>query len=101
MPYMVKKKDIKSILNLLFALSVFLCTFILLLSPFWAYDKIGTKKLLEQQGYTAIEIKGYNWFACSEGDIFSTGFKATNANNNIVEGTACRGLFKNTTIRFN
>ncbi len=69
--------------------------------PFWAYDKTGTTKVLESQGYTAIEIKGYGWFACSEGDIFSTGFKATNSNNNIVEGTACRGLFKNTTIRFN
>jgi hypothetical protein len=61
----------------------------------------GAKDLLEKEGYTEIEMTGYNWFSCSKDDSFHTGFKARNMKGNIVEGTVCESLFfKDKTIRF-
>lgn len=59
------------------------------------------RRILEQQGYTNIEIKGYSLLTCSEDDWFRTGFKATSPAGQQVQGVVCRGLFfKNSTIRF-
>lgn len=79
------------------------CVVILLVCTqfLWGIDPIGTTTLLNSQGYTKVEITGYQWFACGEGDLFSTGFNAINSNNHSVSGTVCRGLFKSSTIRFN
>lgn len=61
----------------------------------------GTVSLLQNEGYTDIEVTGYSWFACSKEDKMHTGFKAKNRVGNIVEGTVCEGwFFKNKTIRF-
>lgn len=62
-----------------------------------ASDK--SKRVLEQQGYTEIEITGYSPFSCSEDDVFSTGFKAKGPTGIDVEGTVCCGWIKNCTVR--
>lgn len=56
--------------------------------------------LLNQQGYTDVEITGYDMFSCSEDDNFKTGFVATAPNGDRVSGTVCEGLMKGKTIRF-
>lgn len=58
-------------------------------------------RILQEQGYTNIQITGYSWFACSKDDTTSTGFIATNPTGKRVTGTVCSGMiFKNSTIRF-
>lgn len=58
-------------------------------------------ELLHQQGYTDVQITGYNGFACGRDDTYATGFTATNPAGNRVSGTVCAGLFfKGATIRF-
>lgn len=59
-------------------------------------------KALKGAGYTDIRTTGYSWFACGEGDSFSTGFVAKGPTGVKVEGAVCSGLlFKNSTIRTN
>lgn len=69
-------------------------------SPLWAVDGKGTTRLLKEQGYSKIEILGSGWLSCSKGAVFSTKFTAINPNKKQVTGTVCRGLFKNSTIRW-
>lgn len=57
------------------------------------------QKVLEDQGYTHIQITGYRWFTCGE-DTFSTGFKAVNPSGHAVSGVVCAGWMKGNTIRF-
>lgn len=58
-------------------------------------------EILQKNGYTNIEMTGYNPFACSEDDFYHTGFKAKSISGQIIEGTVCGGiLFKGSTIRF-
>lgn len=58
-------------------------------------------RLLKNQGMTNIEITGYNLLACSDDDVYHTGFEATTPNGTQVSGTVCSGLFfKGSTIRF-
>jgi len=58
------------------------------------------KSVLEAQGLSSVEITGYNWFACSEDDIYATGFEATSVSGNKVRGTVCAGAFKGSTVRY-
>lgn len=59
-----------------------------------------SREVLQQEGYTNIEITGWSPFMCSEDDEWSTGFEATNAAGQRVEGTVCCGtLTKGCTIR--
>lgn len=58
-------------------------------------------RALKSQGYTNIQITGYNMFSCGEDDFYSTGFIATNPQGLSVNGTVCSGLlFKGATVRF-
>lgn len=60
-----------------------------------------SKALLESQGFTDVEITGYNFWACSEDDQYSTGFKAKSPTGKPIAGAVCAGLFfKGATIRF-
>ncbi|QFR55967.1 hypothetical protein CPT_Muldoon_010 [Serratia phage Muldoon] len=64
-------------------------------------DATEAKRILKNEGYTDVQMTGYDFFACSEDDMFHTGFVGTNAAGNRVEGTICSGLFfKNSTIRY-
>jgi len=59
------------------------------------------RKALENQGFTNIQITGYEPFSCSDSDGTSTGFSATNPNGKNVSGAVCCGrLFKKCTIRW-
>jgi len=58
------------------------------------------KRILEADGFTDVQITGYNFFACSKEDWFHTGFVAKRGDKT-VSGTVCAGLiFRNSTIRF-
>jgi hypothetical protein len=59
-----------------------------------------SSQALRGHGFSDIEWTGYSFFACSEDDTFSTGFRAKNARGETVEGTVCCGVFKNCTVRF-
>lgn len=63
-------------------------------------DDTDTIRTLNSSGYTDIHTTGYRFFACGQGDDFSTGFRAKNQTGQIVTGTVCCGLLKNCTVRF-
>ena len=56
--------------------------------------------ILEEQGYTNVEITGYNPFACSEDDMYRLNFTATSPNGTPVKGVVCSAPLKGYTIRF-
>ena len=58
------------------------------------------RSVLISQGYKDVRITGYSFMACSEDDIYSTGFNATTPSGQKVSGTVCSGWFKGSTIRF-
>lgn len=58
------------------------------------------KKLLEDNGYTQVQITGYKPFACSDDDYFHTGFVAMSPAGKPVSGVVCSGILKGSTIRF-
>jgi hypothetical protein len=51
---------------------------------------------LKQNGYTDIQMTGYNWWMCHKGEIWATGFKAKSISGYQVEGCVCEGLFSST-----
>lgn len=59
-----------------------------------------TRRALENQGFTNIEITGWAPFSCADEDIFRTGFRAIGPTGRVVRGTVCSGFFKGATIRF-
>lgn len=63
-------------------------------------DDSATKSTLQKAGYTDIQTTGYDMFACSDSDTFSTGFRAKNPQGQVVTGVVCCGLLKSCTIRF-
>ena len=57
-------------------------------------------RVLESEGYSQITIKGYDWFACSEDDMYHTRFHAVGPSGKPTEGTVCSGLwFRGSTVR--
>lgn len=60
-----------------------------------------SEEALHKAGFTDVEITGWEPLTCSEDDTFSTGFRARNAQGQMVDGVVCCGLFtKNCTVRF-
>jgi hypothetical protein len=39
-------------------------------------DSDNAQRILSQNGYTNISMTGYNFFSCSEGDFYNSGFRA-------------------------
>jgi len=77
----------------------------------WAFLTVGlagcltnaksAKQVLEEAGYTDIQITGYSMFLCKQDDMFSTGFVATSPSKKRVEGAVCKaGFYMGNTIRF-
>jgi hypothetical protein len=66
-------------------------------------DKEGTIRALEMQGFTNIEIKGYNILGCDEKDFYHTSFRACKSTDqsSCITGVVCSGPFKGSTIRYN
>lgn len=62
-------------------------------------DDVGTRRHLEDAGYSDIEITGYRPLACSNDDGWKTGFRAHAVNGREVTGTFCQGVLKGGTIR--
>jgi hypothetical protein len=56
--------------------------------------------ILEEQGYTNVEITGFNPFACSEDDMYRLNFTATSPTGKPVKGVVCSAPLKGYTIRF-
>jgi hypothetical protein len=61
-----------------------------------------SRRILEDAGYTGVEIKGYSVFGCSDDDVYHDKFTAISAAGRPVTGVVCGGyLFKGATIRLN
>lgn len=77
-------------------LAIILCA-VLLSSCSGTYT---SETILEDQGYTNVKIQGFNFFACSEDDMYRYNFTATNSNGKNIKGVICSAPFKGYTIRF-
>jgi uncharacterized lipoprotein YehR (DUF1307 family) len=58
------------------------------------------RRVLENDGFTNIQLKGWSPFSCDQKDTFATGFEA-DKNGRHVKGVVCSGVLKGATIRFN
>lgn len=56
-------------------------------------------KVLQDEGYSNVQITGYRYFGCSKDDHFHTGFKATGPTGRPVSGIVCQGILKGGTVR--
>ncbi|TXN08961.1 hypothetical protein FV222_00380 [Methylobacterium sp. WL103] len=63
-------------------------------------DAPTAERVLRQNGYTDIQITGYDAFMCGQSDTFSTGFTARSVGGQRVSGAVCSAAFKGATIRF-
>ena len=81
-------------------ISLILLTIVMLFSIASCTDPQNTRRVLQTQGFTKIQITGYDFFTCSDDDFYHTGFTATSPNGQYVEGVVCQGIFKGATIRF-
>jgi len=63
-------------------------------------DEGRTRSTLHSIGFTDVQTQGYDMWACSEDDSYSTQFTATNPQGQRVSGAVCCGLLKNCTVRF-
>lgn len=62
---------------------------------------VDAERALTGMGYKNIQTYGFDLFACSEDDFYSTKFTATNPAGQQVSGVVCSGLiFKGATVRF-
>lgn len=81
---------------------VYLAVFIIAIGGMFAFgsdDKAATR-LLTKNGYTDIRIKGYEFFGCGKDEFFHTAFVAKNQYGVEIEGIVCKGILKDSTIRF-
>ena len=79
---------------------VYIAAFIVIICFTGCTDKESTERALKAQGFSDVKIKGYSYFGCSRDDAFHTEFSAINPKGEKVEGVACSGILKNTTIRW-
>lgn len=82
------------------AFFVLVILFFVLVGPRGCTDEPTARRLLEQQGYTNVEITGYRPWMKSDSDSLSTGFRATAPNGRTVTGAVTGGWMKGSTIRF-
>ncbi len=82
-----------------FCLCVFLLLLLFLMGPYLLVDPEGASRTLRRQGYKNIEVTGWRPFSGSEGDLYSTGFRAIAPDGWEVTGTVTSGLLKGYTVR--
>lgn len=63
-------------------------------------DPATARRVLDNQGYTNVQLNGRPWFGCGKDDAFATAFSATSPSGKPVTGVVCSDLFKGATIRF-
>lgn len=83
----------------------FAAAFILLMCGVMAItgctDPDAATRILKANGMTNVEMTGWQFAACGNGDWYATGFRAKTITGATVTGTVCEGLwFKAQTIRF-
>jgi hypothetical protein len=54
-------------------------------------DEDGARQALGAAGYRAVQINGYAFFGCSNGDTYHTAFTAIGQNGSAVSGVVCAG----------
>jgi len=59
----------------------------------------GAMAALRSAGYKKVEMTGFRFFGCGEGDSFHNGFSAVGQDGRAVVGVVCCGWFKGCTIR--
>ncbi|MDK9726184.1 MAG: hypothetical protein OEL88_15040 [Sterolibacteriaceae bacterium MAG5] len=80
------------------AVTIFLIAVVLY--SFFGADKDQMTTAAESMGYTNVSSTGHAWFACGKGNnLFSERFSAVSATGKSVNLVACKGVFKDTTIR--
>lgn len=63
-------------------------------------DEKTAARILESEGVSSVRWTGYDFFACSEGDWYHTGFAGVK-NGKQVTGVVCSGLvMKASTVRY-
>jgi hypothetical protein len=64
-------------------------------------DDEGARRSLESQGFTDVQIGGYDAWSCGNDDTTATKFTAKNQAGKRVSGTVCCGLWaKGCTVRW-
>jgi hypothetical protein len=64
-------------------------------------DPDTARRVLDENGYTDVEIGGYDAFGCAKDDDYTTTFAATSPGGRRVHGVVCSSLWsKGATIRF-
>lgn len=58
------------------------------------------RSILASQNYTNIQVLGYGWGKCGNGDIYATNFSATAPSGKKITGCVCSGFMKGHTVRF-
>lgn len=58
------------------------------------------EKVLNQLGYTDVQVKGWAPLKCAESDLTSKNFVAKNERGGQVQGVVCCGIFKSCTVRW-
>lgn len=58
------------------------------------------KQILESQGYTNVQMQGYDWLNCSKDDTYHDKFTAKGPTGKQISGVVCGGLlFRGATVR--
>lgn len=62
-------------------------------------DAPRSRRVLEESGFTEIQIGGYAWSECAKGDDYHTEFSAKGPSGHAVTGAVCCGVWKSCTVR--
>lgn len=57
------------------------------------------RRILEDSGYSQVEITGWRPFMADKNDTFSTGFRAISPSGHRVTGAVTSGILKGATVR--
>lgn len=80
-------------------LAVLTLLFLLLIESCTNYSS--SERVLSEQGYTDIQMLGYEPFMCGKDDMFADGFTAVHpTTKKRVKGVVCSSLMKGSTIRY-
>lgn len=58
-----------------------------------------SRRTLQHEGISNVQLNGYAWFGCDSRDTFSMRFQG-NKNGQAVEGALCSGWLKDITVRY-
>lgn len=88
-----------SVMKLLIYMGIFACWLIAQAAGGCAPDEARAMRILKATGYSHVQLGAYPWFECGTGDVFNVAFSAVGANDTVVHGALCCGIWKNCTPR--